>query len=229
MPAGMPMPAGWTMSMAWMRMPGQTWLGALVSFLGMWVLMMVAMMLPCLVPMLLAYRRSLRESDGAHLDRLTAVAGAAYFTPWALAGVAAFVVGSSLAQAEMHRQLLAAAVPFASGAVLVLAGGLQASGWRAGYLLRCRDGSACAEGCAADARGAWRSGLRLGVECNLCCSGLMAVLLVGGVMDLCLMTLVAAAITVERLAPGPRLVARGVGITVVAAGVVAIVRALGVP
>jgi hypothetical protein len=36
---GMPMPGGWTMSMAWMRMPGQTWLGAATSFLGMWVVM----------------------------------------------------------------------------------------------------------------------------------------------------------------------------------------------
>jgi len=48
----MPMPGGWTMSMAWMRMPGQTWPGAAASFLGMWIVMMVAMMLPSLVPML---------------------------------------------------------------------------------------------------------------------------------------------------------------------------------
>jgi predicted metal-binding membrane protein len=34
--------------MAWMRMPGQTWPGAAASFLGMWVVMMVAMMLPSL-------------------------------------------------------------------------------------------------------------------------------------------------------------------------------------
>ena len=33
----MPMPGSWTMSMAWMRMPGQTWPGVAVSFLGMWV------------------------------------------------------------------------------------------------------------------------------------------------------------------------------------------------
>ena len=48
----MPMPGGWTMSLAWMQMPGQTcgqtWLGAAASFLGMWVVMMVAMMLPSL-------------------------------------------------------------------------------------------------------------------------------------------------------------------------------------
>src|SRR5260370_29276198 len=42
----MPMPGGWTMSMSWMLMPGQTWLGAVASFLRMWGGMMVAMMLP---------------------------------------------------------------------------------------------------------------------------------------------------------------------------------------
>ncbi len=226
MPAGMPMPAGWTMSMAWMRMPGQTWLDAFVAFVGMWILMMVAMMLPCLVPMLLAYRRSLREPDGARRDRLTAVAGAGYFAPWTLAGAVAFAAGSALAAAEMRWQALATAVPTATGVVLLLAGAVQASGWKAGYLMRCR--AACAEGRAADARSAWRSGLRLGVECSLCCSGLMAVLLVGGVMDLGLMALVATAIIVERLARKPRLVARALGIAVVAAGAVEIVRALGV-
>src|SRR4051812_27625856 len=53
----MPMPGGWTMSMAWMRMPGQTWAGAAASFPGMWVVMMVAMMLPSLLPMLWRYRQ----------------------------------------------------------------------------------------------------------------------------------------------------------------------------
>jgi predicted metal-binding membrane protein len=42
----MPMPDGWTMSMAWMRMSGLTWASTAASFLGMWVVMMVAMMLP---------------------------------------------------------------------------------------------------------------------------------------------------------------------------------------
>src|SRR5258708_3300553 len=41
MSGGMPMPGGWTMSMAWMRMPGQSWLDAAVSFMGMWVVMML--------------------------------------------------------------------------------------------------------------------------------------------------------------------------------------------
>ena len=55
---GMWMPGDWTMSMAWMRRPGQTWPGAAASFLGMWVVMTAAMMLPSLVPMLWRYRRA---------------------------------------------------------------------------------------------------------------------------------------------------------------------------
>jgi predicted metal-binding membrane protein len=64
---GMPMPGGWTMSMAWMRMPGQTWPGAAVSFLGMWFVMMVAMMLPSLVPALWRYRQAVGRTGATHL------------------------------------------------------------------------------------------------------------------------------------------------------------------
>jgi predicted metal-binding membrane protein len=74
---GMPMPGGWTMSMAWMRMPGQTWPGAAASFLGMWLAMMVAMMLPSLVPMLSRYRHAVETIGEARLGRLTAFVGVA--------------------------------------------------------------------------------------------------------------------------------------------------------
>ena len=72
---GMPMPGGWTMSMMWMRMPGQTWLGAGAAFLGMWVVMMVAMMLPSLVPMLWRYRQAVGRTDETRLGWLTARVG----------------------------------------------------------------------------------------------------------------------------------------------------------
>ena len=60
----MPMPGDWTMSTAWMRMPGQTWPAAAASFLGMWVVMMMAMMLPSLVPMLWRYRQACDAIEG---------------------------------------------------------------------------------------------------------------------------------------------------------------------
>ncbi len=46
----MEMPGGWTMSMMWMRMPGQTWSASAIGFLLMWLAMMVAMMMPSALP-----------------------------------------------------------------------------------------------------------------------------------------------------------------------------------
>src|SRR5215467_10711783 len=80
----MQMPGGWTMSMAWMRMPGQTWPGAAASFLGMWIVMMVAMMLPSLFPMLRRYRQAVARTRERRLGRLTATVGAGYFFVWTL-------------------------------------------------------------------------------------------------------------------------------------------------
>jgi predicted metal-binding membrane protein len=73
---------------------------------------------------------------------------------------------------------------------------------------------------APNARGAWNDGIRLGVHCVLCCSGLIVVLLVLGVMNIAVMLFVAAAITIERLAPRPEIVARAIGITVIVAGAI---------
>src|SRR6266699_51150 len=99
---GMPMLGGWTMSMAWMRMPGQTWLGAAASFLGMWVVMMVAMMLPSLLPLLQRYRRAVGRTGETRLGRLTALVGAGYFFVWTVFGMAAFPLGVALAAVEMQ-------------------------------------------------------------------------------------------------------------------------------
>ena len=78
----MAMPGGLTMSMPWMPMPGQTWSGAAASFLAMWVPMMVAMMLPSLVPMLRRYRQAVGGTGGMRCVRLTALVGACYFFVW---------------------------------------------------------------------------------------------------------------------------------------------------
>ena len=119
---GMPMPGGWTMSMAWMRMPGQTWPGAAATFLGMWVVMMAAMMLPALVPMLRRYRGAVAVTGEPRLGRLAALVGAGYFLVWTLFGMAAFPVGVVLAAIAMEQPALARAVPIAVGLVVIVAG-----------------------------------------------------------------------------------------------------------
>src|ERR1700675_1573567 len=119
----MPMPGGWTMSMAWVGMPGQTWPSAAASFLGMWVVMMVAMMLPSLVPMLWRYRQAVGRTGETRLGRLTAIVGVGYFFVWTVFGMAAFPLGVALTAVEM--QLPARAVPIAVGVVVLIAGSLQ--------------------------------------------------------------------------------------------------------
>ena len=222
----MPMPGGWTMSMAWMRMPGQTWPGAAASFLCMWVVMMVAMMLPSLVPMLRRYRQAVGRPGETRLGRLTAIVGVGYFFVWTVFGMAAFPLGVALAAVEMQQPALARAVPIAVGVVVLMAGSLQLTAWKARHLACYREGPGRGRTLPADAATAWRHGLRLGLHCGHCCAGLMAILLVIGVMDLRAMAVVTAAITVERLAPAGERVARATGVVVVGAGLFLIARAL---
>ena len=221
----MPMPGGWTMSMAWMRMPGQTWPGAAASFLGMWVVMMVAMMLPSLVPMLWRYRQAVGSTGEPRLAQLTALVGTGYFSVWTVFGMAAFPLGVALAAGEMQQPVLARAIPIAVGAVVLIAGVLQFTAWKARHLVCCRTAPGRGRTLPADAGTAWRHGLRLGLHCTYACGGLMAILLVIGVMDLRAMAVVTAAITVERLAPAGERVARAIGAVVIGAGLFLIARA----
>jgi predicted metal-binding membrane protein len=223
----MPMPGGWTMSMAWMRMPGQTWPGATASFLGMWIVMMVAMMLPSLVPMLWRYRQAVGRTGDTRLAWLTALVGAGYFFVWTVFGMAAFPLGVALSAVEMQQPALARAVPIAVGVVVLIAGALQFTAWKAHHLACCRETSGRGRTLPPDAGTAWRHGLRLGVHCSYCCAGLMAILLGIGVMDLRAMAVVAAAIAVERLAPAGERVARVTGAVAVGVGLFLIARAAG--
>jgi len=220
---GMSMPGGWTMSMVWMRMPAQTWPGATASFLGMWVVMMVAMMLPSLIPMLSRYREAVDRTGETRLGRLTTLVSAGYFFVWTLLGMAVFPLGVALAAVEMQQPRLARAVPIAVGVMVIIAGGLQFTTWKTRHLGCCREAPACI--LAADPGTAWRHGVRLGLHCSQCCAGLIAILLIIGVMNLSAMAAVALAITLERLAPAGERVARAIGAVAVITGLFLIARA----
>jgi predicted metal-binding membrane protein len=184
------------MSMMWMRMPGQSWPGAAAMFIGMWMAMMVPMMLPSLVLML-------RRSPGA--SRIGAAAG--YFFVWALAGVAIYPIGVTLMAIEMRTASLVHAVPV----VIIAAGLFQLTPWKSRQLRYCCTPS--------PATTAWRHGLRLGIRCILCCLGLMAILLVVGMMNIVAMVIVTAAITIERFVPWPDHAARAIGVIAIVVGV----------
>jgi predicted metal-binding membrane protein len=205
-----------SMSMPWMRMPGQTWPGVAVGFTGMWVAMMVAMMLPSQVPVLWRYRRALHRAGATTLVPLTTAMSLGYFTVWSAAGVPAFALGVALA--AIPARLSTAAV------VLLISGLLQLSRWKAEQLACCRAAPGHDRTVPVTAGAAWRYGLRHGIRCGYCCLGPTAVLMAVGVMDLRAMALTTLAITAERLLPDGRRFARAIGMACIVAGLMLLQR-----
>jgi predicted metal-binding membrane protein len=228
MAGDMPMPGGWTMSMAWAHMPGQSLPGAAGAFVGLWVVMMMAMMLPSIVPVLSAYRRSMLERGVGRADAGAALAGAGYFVIWTLCGIVAYALGALVMAAVVQSPALSRSVPIASGIVLMAAGIWQFTTIKARELSSCREPPVREPERRAGPGAAFSHGLHLGTHCVVCCAGLMVTLLVAGVMSLVAMTLIALAILVERLAPAPVRVARVVGTIIIVIGATRIVQALWV-
>jgi len=234
MAGGMDMPGGWTMSMAWMRMPGQSWLQAALMYLAMWEMMMVAMMGPSVVPILRQYQ--LKASSG-----LAAQLAAGYYFVYLLIGVVTYPLGIGLAQAAMSWAPVSLIVPYLTAGTLILAGIIQQTPWKRAHLTQCRDPLHCcastkdvrhtADGPACRVagipQGTWWMGLRWGMSCALCCSGIMLALFVLGMMNPWVIIVLTVLITLERLMPRPEGVARLSGLVAIALGIMMLCRSIG--
>lgn len=224
--SGMQMPGNWTMSMAWLRMPGQTWLNAMASFLAMWVVMMVAMMLPSLTPMLQRYRQHIKKMGTTQINRLTLLASTGYFFVWTVAGAIVFLLGAALAAVVMQYSALARIAPIVFGMLILLAGIFQFTSWKQHYLGCCRKVSSRSMIQEISLRKAFQYGLQIGLDCVYCCANLIAILLVIGVMDLGTMAIVTVAITIERLVPAGERMAQLMGALIMIVGFFLITQAI---
>jgi predicted metal-binding membrane protein len=204
--------------MAGMNMHQETWYSGAAAYVGM----MLPMMLPSLVPMLSQYRRSLRGAASNQMSKLTALVGVGYFAVWAVIAVAAYAAGAVVLAIEMRSGSVALWLPLAAGGVLLGAGGVQFTSWKARQLVLCREDEGCGYALSANVFGAWRHGLRLGLRCSLCCGSLMLALLAIGAMDRVAMGAITLAISAERLAAAPIRVARAAGVAIILAGVLTI-------
>ena len=202
-------------TMTSMTEPG--WPAATASFLFMWVAMMIPMMLPSLAPMLWRYRNSIGDVGPGRRTVLTATVGVGYFLVWSAAGLAAFPLTLALTRAS----------PGSIGIVVLIAGAIQFTAWKAHHLECCRASPGRASELSANSVTAWRHGLRLGVHCFYSCLGLTTILLVIGMMDMRSMAVVTTAITLERLAPAGERVAQATGVVIVGAGLLMVARATG--
>jgi len=208
-------------------MPGQSWPASAGMFLLMWLVMMVAMMLPSACPMLLGYRRSLAAREPKNTAASVLFVACGYFFIWLVIGALVFITGIAFASAAMWSPALSRATPFLSGIALIIAGGLQFTSWKMAGLCRCRAGGICAlrQG-PGIGRASWRHGLGQGISCAVCCAAPMLVLLILGAMDLRVMAVITIVIAIEKLAPHPEKFVRFFGIAAVAAGVLCAARVL---
>ena len=208
-----------------MSMAAETWYHAAAGYLGMWLAMMVPMMLPSLIPMLTRYRRSLRGAGGIQLHGLTLLAGVGYFAVWAALGMAAYTAGVGLMAVGMRWTAAGRWLPVAAGLVLLLAGLVQFTAWKARQLAHCRDGGTCCPAPLPTGLGALRHGVRLGLQCSLRCGSLMLALVATGMMNVPAMIAVTVAVSAERLAPAPVRIARLSGVAILVVGALMIARA----
>jgi len=116
----MEMPGGWTMSMMWMRMPGQSWTSSTAIFLLMWLAMMVAMMMPSALPTFL-------KTGRPWLSLCCMASG--YYAIWLAAGIGIYALGVALATVAMRSELISRAVPLFLSAPLISAASFQLSRW----------------------------------------------------------------------------------------------------
>lgn len=205
----LPMPGGWTMSMMWLRLPGQTWFGPAISFLLMWLAMMVAMMMPSALPVFLRTKRS-------WLSLCWMASG--YFVVWLAAGIGIYVLGMAFMAAAMQSEWLSRTVPWLASLSLIAAGAIQLTRWKMKHLSRCRSPFGCACSLPQEEKD-FQLGCKQGVTCCLCCAAPMLILVVLGMMNPLVIIAVTLVIATEKLFPQPAIMARVVGILAIIAGI----------
>ena len=210
--------------------PG-TDLGAVGWYLGLWVTMMAAMMLPSVAPMVLVFSRIGRERarrGRAYTPTWTFVAG--YLAVWTAYGVVAYGVYRVVAAADLAFLAWDEQGPYVAGTAIVLAGLYQLTPLKATCLKHCRSPlQFVLEDWREGSLGAARMGAEHGAYCIGCCWGLMLLLFALGVMSLTWMAVVAGVIFAEKAIPGGWRLTRPLAIAFVAFGVWVMVASSSVP
>ena len=193
-----------------------TGLGTLGWFLGIWIVMMAAMMLPSAIPVVGLYARLARDRTAV----ASLVFASGYLAVWTLAGLAAFgvagvgsqVVGNSLSWDHGGR--------WVAGAALLCAAAYQLTPLKDACLSMCRTPLGLLLGSWRPGRlGGFRLGLTSGLWCAGCCWALMTSLFALGVMSIAWTAIVAALVALEKMLPWRRVASRATAALLLALGV----------
>jgi predicted metal-binding membrane protein len=192
-----------------------TALGAFGWFVGVWVVMMAAMMFPSVAPTVALYARMSRS----RVLPLAFTLG--YLSTWAAAGVAAFLVALATTHAAQGALDWDNAGQTIAGLTLLMAAGYELTPLKDVCLGKCRSPLGALLG---SWRAGWRGGLRMGLGngawCVGCCWALMASLFALGVMSVTWMAVIAGLIGIEKTIPWRRTASYGTTMILVALGVI---------
>jgi predicted metal-binding membrane protein len=207
--------------------------GSLGFFLGIWVVMMAAMMFPSIAPMVLMFARiqdGRRERGDDVPAGLTALFVGGYLVSWTAAGLVGYTVF------ELGRAALGDAFswenagPYLAGAVIAGAAVYQLTPLKDVCLRHCRSPLTFLMMHSKPGRfGAVRMGVEHGGFCVGCCWMLMAAMFALGVMSLGWMAFIAALIAVEKLLPWRELANRGIAVLLLVLGLSVAFSAESVP
>ena len=184
----------------------------------MWWVMMAAMMLPSAAPAILLYAnvRTMRGSDSPIAATWVFLSG--YLALWLL-----FSIAAAIAQRLLTGPSMALDSRPGEAAVLIATGLYQLSPLKGACLRQCR---APAQFISRHWRPGWSGALRLGLlhgaYCVGCCWLLMALLFVGGVMNLLYVVAIALLVAIEKLAPRGKWIGQVTGLALIFWGAVAL-------
>jgi predicted metal-binding membrane protein len=203
--------------------PGTAWaLSYWLIVFFMWVVMMVAMMLPGAAPMVLLYARVVRKADGDSgaqpVRAAVAAFASAYLAVWSLFSLFAVFLQFGLERIGVMSAMMSVSPAHLAGGPD--RGGLyQLTPLKTACLNHCRGPAAfLAAHWRAGLSGAFRMGVAHGAYCLGCCAVLMLLLFVGGVMNLVWIAGLTLLVAVEKLAPFGAVVARVTGAVLIAGG-----------
>ena len=186
------------------RAPGAWSFGYTTLVFMMWWVMMMAMMLPSVTPTVLLYASLLRHSGKASQVPLTSSAFlAGYLTIWAVFSALATLSQWALEKAGLVSASMMTLIDTAPGAlVLIAAGVFQFTPLKAACLDHCRSPAEfITQRRREGSVGAFAMGLEHGSYCLGCCWFLMALLFVGGIMNLFWIVGLTAFVAIEKLTP----------------------------
>jgi predicted metal-binding membrane protein len=198
-------------------------LGHALFMSGMWAVMMVGMMTPSAAPMVLTYSMVARQAE----SRGTPFAAAAWFVlgyllAWSIFALVATTGQWALERLTLLTPMMASAQAWFAGVLLVAAGIYQWTPLKNVCLEHCRAPLSFVQrhgGFRPNPGASVRLGILHGAYCIGCCWALMALLFVGGVMNVLWIVALTILVLAEKLLPYGRVVARAAGLATFAAGI----------